>query len=1084
MSINGNALPPDRDQRDLIDNALERCLLVEAAAGTGKTTKMVDRLLGLLSNGCCEVENIAAVTFTRKAAAELRGRFVAELERRASSCNDPALRQRLARSLENLDRAFIGTIHSFCARLLRERPVEAGVRVGFEEADEETDAELRAEAWQLYLSGLYAEGDDSLDRLDELGLEPAALERAYQTLCRFGDLDDSCWPAPETPLPDSAALVEVLRGYSAHMASLELPDDPGNDKLIPAYRLVPRLVRLLDLGRPAGLAEALEVFKPLKLVHYVWPGKKEQALREWERWEAFRNEFAAPWLSRWLAHRYPAALRFALAGRKVYQELLNERGLLSYQDLLCRAAALLRSNARVRRYFRARFSHVLVDEFQDTDPLQAEVLLLLTAADPEETDWRRCVPVPGSLFVVGDPKQSIYRFRRADIVTYNQVRARIEAAGGMVVSLSANFRTDPDLIEWINGSFHKAFEERTGPCSPDWMPLQPGRFPETCGELSGVRALRFEKDVRQVTRVETVHLARFIRQALDRGLTLPRTARQLERGVPLKAGPGDFLIITRNRNHLREFASALEGHGLPCAVTGGGALDQVEELKLLHLILAALLRPDDPVRLVAALRSAAFGVSDRELYAFVRAGGKFNYRETLPQKLSPELTEVFRGVFGCLRECAEWLGRLTPTAAFQRIAVRLGLFASAAARPGGDIHAGSLARALELVRAASAGQNGLTALVERLGELASGARQEESLSALGSGGPAVRLMNLHQAKGLEAPVVILADPFGENQSAPEVYVDREGDSPRGYLTVSESLGQFGSRLLACHESWEIFASREKEHLEAERLRLLYVAATRAGSMLVITQRASRNNLNPWSFFADSLEGCETIPLYGPPDIVESAPEPVRLDPDAGGREIEAAWNRAALQSYSIITAREKAGMAQEVKTGRADGDGREFGSLVHLLLQTHLVNPEAGLRDLALTALREQDMDPARLESALETVRAVAGSDIWRRARSAQVQMAEVPFETLDPESTLEHPVIIRGQIDLVFRESGGWVIVDYKTDKPGPEGYETLERQYAPQVRLYAELWERMTGETVSECGLFFTSGGIYSKIEFMSPT
>lgn len=1082
MSANGNMPPPDQDQRDLIDSALDRCLLVEAAAGTGKTTKMVDRLLGLLSRGCCEVENIAAVTFTRKAAAELRGRFVAELERRASSCDDPALRQRLARSLENLDRAFIGTIHSFCARLLRERPVEAGVRVGFEEADEETDAELRAEAWQLYLSGLYAEGNDSLDRLDELGLEPAALEGVYQTLCRFGDLDDSCWHAPETPLPESPRLIEALRRYSAHMASLELPDDPGNDKLIPAYRLVPRLVRLLDLERHAGLAEALEVFKPLKLVQKAWPGLKEQAVREGERWDAFREEFAAPWLRRWQAHRYPAALHFALAGRKVYRELLAGRGFLSYQDLLCRAAALLRSNARVRRYFRARFSHVLVDEFQDTDPLQAEVLLLLTAADPEETCWRRCVPVPGSLFVVGDPKQSIYRFRRADIVTYNQVRERIEAAGGLVVSLSANFRTDPDLIEWINGAFHKAFEERTGPCSPDWMPLQPGRFPETSGDLSGVRALRFEKDVRQVTRVETVQVARFIRQALDSGLTLPRTARQLERGVPLKAGPGDFLIITRSCGRLREFAAALEAHGLPCAVTGGGALDQVEELKLLHLALSALLRPDDPVRLVALLRSAAFGVSDRELYAFVRAGGKFNYREALPQKLSLELTEVFAGVFGCLRECTEWLGRLTPPAAFHRIAVRLGLFASAAARPGGDIHAGSLARALELVRSASSGQSGLTALAARLGELASGARQEESQSAVGGGGPAVRLMNLHQAKGLEAPVVFLADPFGENQSAPGVYVDREGDSPSGYLTVSESRGQFGSRLLACHESWEIFAAREKEHLDAERLRLLYVAATRAGSMLVITQRASRNSLNPWQFFADSLEGCEVLPLYGPSVRVESPPEMLRLDPEEGGREIDAAWERAAQHSYSIITAREKAGMAPEVKTGRADGDGREFGSLVHILLQAHLVNPEADLRALALSALREQEMDPSRLEGALETVHAVAGSDLWRRARAARVHLAEVPFETLDTDSTPEHPRIIRGQIDLVFREPGGWVIVDYKTDKPGPEGYETLERQYAPQVCQYAELWKRMTGETVAECGLFFTNGKVYSKIEFKS--
>ncbi len=1076
MSGNPHSAPPDQAQRELIDRELERCLLVEAAAGTGKTTKMVDRLLALLAAGVCRVESIAAVTFTRKAASELRGRFVAALERRAAASEELQERARLTAALESLDRCFIGTIHSFCARLLRERPVEAGVRVGFEEADDETDERVMAEAWQEFLAALYAADSPWLDRLEALGLEPAVLESAYRNLCRFGELEDDAWPAPEVPLTGSAAVIAELRAYCAHFATLELPEDPGNDELIPASRLVTRLVRARDLDEPAGLAEVLEAFKKVKIIQKVWPGKKAQAEEELERWDKFRNDSAASWLERWRAHRYPAALGFALEGRKVYRHLLESRGLLSYQDLLCRAAALLRDNPPVRRYFRARFSHVLVDEFQDTDPLQAEVLLLLTATDPQETDWRRCVPAPGSLFVVGDPKQSIYRFRRADIVTYNQVRSRIEAAGGLRVALSANFRSDPEIIGWVNGAFGEAFAARAGDCSPEWMPLQPGRQPDSPGELSGIRALRLPKEVSQITRVESLQVARFIRQAVDSGAGLPRAAAQLERGVPPAATPGDFLIITRNRKHLRDFAAALESVGLPCAATGGGALDRVEELKLLHLTLSALVRPDDPVRLAALLRSAVFGLSDRELYAFVRAGGRFDYRRTPPSGLDSALRDRLAGIFDTLKECALWLRQLPVVAAFHRIAARLGLFASASAASGGDMQAGSLARALELVRAV--GREGLAAAVERLGELASGKRQEESLSAVGAGGPAVRLMNLHQAKGLEAPVVFLTDPYGGEKTNFDVHVDRSGDSPRGYLLINEKLGQFHFRPVACHADWEQCAEREKQFLEAENLRLLYVAATRAGSLLAITLRPDRVGSNPWNYFATFLEGAAELPAPGPQaGEVEPSGQFTLPDPAQAETEIQAAWSIAAQPSYAILTARKKAGVTGE-DSYVASGSGAEFGSVVHQLLQAAMAHPGADLHNLARSVLREQELEQSRLESAIETVRAVAGSPLWARARAASACLTEAPFTVLAPDSPPGRPEIVRGQIDLLFRESAGWVIVDYKTERPGKDGYGPLVEKHSPQVRLYADYWRRMTGEPVAECGLFFTGERTYIRI------
>ena len=159
-----------------------------------------------------------------------------------------------------------------------------------------------------------------------------------------------------------------------------------------------------------------------------------------------------------------------------------------------KAADLLRDKPQIRKYFRKRFTHLLVDEFQDTDPIQAEVMLLLTAQRETETDWRKCRPVDGSLFVVGDPKQSIYRFRRADIATYNQVRQIIERSGGQIVALSANFRTIGPLVDWVNGTFDQVFPDKATVHAPARRPMQIGRTEGSNGDLAGLRVLQVPSD--------------------------------------------------------------------------------------------------------------------------------------------------------------------------------------------------------------------------------------------------------------------------------------------------------------------------------------------------------------------------------------------------------------------------------------------------------------------------------------------------------------------------------------------------------------------------------------------------------------
>jgi ATP-dependent helicase/nuclease subunit A len=638
----------------------------------------VARMVALLATGRCDnISRLAAVTFTRKAAAELRARFRIGLEQEAAS-REGGEKQRLSNALADVDKCFIGTIHSFCARLLRERPVEAGVDLAFEELDDTEDARLRDEAWETFAAGLIVNDSDGiLDEFDKLVVQLSDLKQAFIKYADYPDVEE--WPAPvqQKKNPGLADKIKKILKYAKDMVviSEELPRDCGNDKLIPCYRIIPRVVNHYDdLEDITQLIDVLDQFnKNPKVVQKVWKesGKftGDDAKHEQARWQKFQEEEVIPLINQIYENRYGLVLRVLKMACEVYDGLRASRGLLNYQDLLMKAAQLLRGQPHVREYFKGRFSHLLVDEFQDTDPIQAEVMMLLTASDPQEKDWRCCVPRPGSLFVVGDPKQSIYRFRRADIVTYNQVKRIIEKGDGKknqgsLVELSANFRATREIIEWVNQVFVPKKEEEAdeevmlrfpgSPSdeSPAYVPLQPGRIEGSAGKLAGMYCLSVPEDCSKKKEDAIAYdadmVARLIRHAVDASLSIPRSQKEVEQGKD-KADYSDFMIITRNTTNLSAYAAALEKYGIPHQVTGGTALNEVLELKLLHTCLAAVTRPDDPVALVGALRSELFGISDAGLYSFKRASGRFSYNAAVPPGLDKKNAVAFSDSFARLK---------------------------------------------------------------------------------------------------------------------------------------------------------------------------------------------------------------------------------------------------------------------------------------------------------------------------------------------------------------------------------------------------------------------------------------------------
>lgn len=1150
------SLLPDEAERRAILEDLERNLLVEAAAGTGKTTCMVGRMVALLRTGRCRrIGQIAAVTFTRKAASELRSRFQVALERACREACGPE-RKRLEAALEQIGQCFVGTIHSFCGKLLRERPVEAGVDPAFQELDDEGDRLLRREAWQEFCRQVLLAGSrETLLELDRLGLGLEDLEEAFLRFADFPDVDE--WPLPSTGavLPDLGPVLQELGAYVKLMKGLgpSLPEDPGTDQLIPEYRRIPRIVRHYpNLAEPVQLMEVLERFDRRRNItqkYWIREGKfdREEARGEEARWARFRERIAAPLLERWRQHRYGSVLDVLVRARTLYDRLRQERGLLNYQDLLVRAARMLRENPHVRAYFGKRIRFLLVDEFQDTDPVQAEVILLLTATDPGEKNWRRCEPRPGSLFVVGDPKQSIYRFRRADIVTYNEVKDILTRSGwggkgkkkkcGRVVCLSANFRSHPSLIDWVNRVFEpKPAEPSSGPepggidpeedafewfpaeaseYSPAYVPLRPGRSAFWPGNLTGVFVLTIPEghslkdDAREY---EADRIARTIRYALDSGLTVSRPRKNSPEREPgpseaerCAVEPSDFLIVTMKKEALSRFARKLAEYGIPHRVTGGSALNEVRELRLLHSCLRSVLWPDDPVALVGVLRSELFGVSDEELYCFRKAGGRFDFRESVPQDLahekSGETFEAFRDAFERLRRYRGWMSRLPAVSAVERISGDLGLAALAAAGPVGDLQAGSLGKAIEMLRNLDRSKWTAVDLVEFLGGLVEQVETYDVVPALSESPGAVRVMNLHKVKGLEATVVFLADPWGAWEHPVDLHVDRAGERVRGYLAVTcGKRGGFGRTVLAQPEGWEEHARREKRFLDAEALRLRYVAATRAGSALIVTRNLKKARHSPWAPFAAFLTACPELPEPEPGSVKIVSPRPLVLSREEAARAVTEIADRVSAVStptYDVRGAKEFA-LAQEqvwahgllsrsdsgaeaVGAAPPQGEhGMEWGTVLHHLLDIAARAPRAHLERLAASALAEQGLDAALAHAAAVQARAVMASSLWQRARSSLRCLTEVPFEVwMDngPEGQ-EKPTLLRGAIDLVFREDDGWVLVDYKTDRIPAVGPAPLAERYRAQVRLYADCWQRATGEPVKETGLYFVAADLYLPV------
>jgi ATP-dependent exoDNAse (exonuclease V) beta subunit len=838
----------DQADRLLVEEGLDETVVVEAAAGTGKTTELVVRILNVLASGRARIDEIVAVTFTEKAAGELKLRIRKELESLRQRSATPEIQARLTDAIQRLEEAHVSTIHGFCADLLRERPVEAGVDPLFDVLGEAQTDRLYEEAFSTWLheqleqppegvrralrrsvwSREGRDGDDGpIERLARAGRglvewrdftgawrrEPfdrdAALARAIGRVHELAELTDSASSRRDPLYLDTVAVREL--SHDMRTAERFEASDPDGCE-----------ARLVDLARDRTFRRARRGRDRM-----YGPAVARDAV--WAAYEAATGELDA---FQRAADGDLAALLHGELGEVVgrYEALKRQAGALDFVDLLLRARDLLVAHASVRRTFQARFARIFVDEFQDTDPLQAEILLLLAADDSEERDWRRVTPVPGKLFIVGDPKQAIYRFRRADVETYREVCDLLVARGARRAYLRTSFRATPAIQRAVNAAFAPLMTGDRGTLQADYVALSPHRVD---GDQPSVVALPVPEPYGQrrvaayaIERSQPDAVAAFVHWLLaSSGWTITeRTARD-ELALPVPIQPRHVCVLFRRFLHFgddvtRPYVEALEARGVPHLLVGGKSFHDREEVETMRAALAAVEWPDDELSVFATLRGALFAIGDEALLEYRHAHRTFHpFR--VPSAIAPRLRPI--------GEALQLLRRLharrnylpvadTITQLLDATRAHVGFVLRAAGEQvlANVLHVAELARQYE-----ANGGLSFRGFVEELRAEAEGGQAGEA-PILEEGSDGVRLMTVHKAKGLEFPVVILADMTAKlrNERA-----DRSID--RGRNACYQRIGPWTPIELALNEMAEV--ARD----EAEGVRIAYVAATRARDLLVV-----------------------------------------------------------------------------------------------------------------------------------------------------------------------------------------------------------------------------------------------------------
>lgn len=1086
-----SAVNSDQLTRDKVNTMLDTSIYVEAGAGSGKTRALVSRLTSVLASGKATPGQIAAITFTRAAAFEMRSRVRASLEEEIAKAGSERKGQ-LQEVIDTLDSAAIQTINSFALSLLKERPLPAGLPPMLSPMDEIKFGIDFDERWRQWI-GERLEHDEvlasALGIAQRFGLSKPldSLRSLVEKLTdRYHLLEPRMFDTGSGNRAgvDASLISETLD--AAKSLVVVCPDHEDKLFVFTNRKAIPGLERLLFMAGRESFVPAVELvdFAP------VAPGRRDiGAKSKWakasggersrdelnEVLRTFQNEIddiVSGLRNEILSVLLSASADFTLD----YAAQRRRTGAVTFHDQLVLARDLLRDDPETLRLFRDRYKVILVDEFQDTDPLQVDLLRLLSGLNDEGSESAR-------LFLVGDPKQSIYRFRGADPSVAVSLTDDVSAIGEPL-SLSENHRSQAPILNWVNHVFSNWMSEGESAGQARYKDLDwPDQGAEASVDKGSVRWFGGERDVGAAgTRALEFREISWIARSAGRGGFEVKE----NDGALRPSTYGDLAVLIKTRTGMEELEDQLITAGVPYVFEGQSPLFNSQDVRDLRSCLIAIDDPSDQVATLASLRCPAFSCSDTDLIEWKQAGGTFFYLDELTGESHGPVSDAFKA----LREYHSQSRRVTVQNLVEKFIRERRLREKATLSRTGPERVRRLNMVVELAASVSADLpvtlREFTNWMERQAE--QNARIPETVSE-GADSNAVRIMTMHASKGLEFPIVVLASAravSGPRDSAQILAWRDDAQSER----VEIQLG--GSTLQLHTEGFETAAAQEKSLGGLEDVRLLYVAATRAKDHLLVSRYRGAKEKSPKPLIikieellsdrSDELwEQWEDPSVQRVPDTREKVDSDTAKERDewqiARAALIEKASQRGYITPTGLKPEKSSPPPLPKVEAESFDGEpgrfGRgaaELGRAVHGLLQ-HI--PLTGWTNVDIERLAAQMADahgiPDRnseivdlATKALSTETLRSAAEAAKRSKAWREVSIAAPID--DSEGALE------GQIDLLYEDSdGGLVVVDYKTDRVQGENVSEAARPYLMQMGAYAWAVERLTGKPVQEAVLVF---------------
>lgn len=872
----------DNIRREII-NDFSHNILVEAGAGSGKTTIMVERILNQVITQGTDPEKIVAITFTEKAANELKERFQTRLLERYSSerKNDEEgqsdICKRLKKAIDSIDKIQISTIHSFCSRMLREMPFEAGLGMELTIVQDAEEKKMKEKLFSEFCESDMTAVDPQIEKLKaqlrNVNINPEALVAPFAEICDKSDVE---WVYEKNlSALNYNSIYKKADGYAAQIMKLLLLQ-PGSTDGFTAEQLKnggsfaatedPVIKdKTCDFCRMYQASGSKELDKLMKALSDI--DKNPCAARKdknknynsamFEVGKKVNENYIAAKLEDMIKNlnveyqkfRHSLCMSYLEYAIAYYQSVKHKEKKLTNDDLLLYACNMIYNSKTAREFFKRKYESFYVDEFQDTNPIQTQLLFYLSAAEDKSNagglpkDWLQCKLEDGRIFMVGDPKQSIYSFTGADITLYSRVRDKLTLEdNGIVYKLKANYRSNRRVCNWIQSTFTKSSSNKDYGFPTISDPAEAGQavfegiITPAPDEKPAENMLKgiYSYDLGIATKDEMIakdaaFISGLIMKAIESKVQISMYNAKAKKTLTRAVSYGDFLIITWNTTSMTAYIKAMKDRGIPISVSGKIESKTLEEVQNLSLLLNFLENYNSSY-LLATVLEQIFGCHYEADERF-----KFNSIVWNEEKINEIEDERLKKALLRLHRLLKLRIFEPPMVVVEHIVNDFKLISGSKKYDyiTLSVAMGNVEQMLEIIR--SEQYSNLSDIALRLDALVNDKldREMSITDLVDERGEynAVRIMNLHKAKGLEGNIVILADPATKADAKDDkiIYTEEHGQK-KGYVKIVSDRNEIYGQ----PDGWSTINDINKKLKIQELVRLNYVACTRAKEALIVS----------------------------------------------------------------------------------------------------------------------------------------------------------------------------------------------------------------------------------------------------------